>query len=103
MAKLKLNPDPTFKSQVGIPVAGGDAVEVEFTFKHRTRDEMDAFLKAATELRDAGLIMEMASGWELADAFTAVNVNKLAQNYITAPQAIFQTYLDELVKARVKN
>jgi hypothetical protein len=103
MAKLKLNPDPTFKAKVEISAAGAGVDPVEFTFKHRTRDEMDAFLKSSGDLKDAKLIMEMAVGWELVDAFTEENLNKLAQNYITAPQAIFSTYLDELVKAREKN
>lgn len=103
MAKLKLNPDPTFRAKVTIPVPGSADVPVEFEFKHRTRDEMDAFLKKAPELQDAALILEIASGWELSDAFTEDNLNRLAQNYIMAPQAIFHAYLEELTKAKVKN
>jgi hypothetical protein len=103
MAKLKLNPDPTFKAKVAIQAPGSGVDPVEFTFKHRTRDEMDAFLKVSPELKDAALIMEMATGWELVDAFTPENINKLVQNYITAPQTIFEAYLEEMVKARRKN
>lgn len=103
MAKLKLTPDPTFKAKVAIAAPGGNVDPVEFTFRHRTRDEMDAFLKSSQDLRDAKLILEMATGWELVDAFTEENLNKLAQNYITAPQAIFEAYVTELVKAREKN
>lgn len=103
MAKLKLQPNPTFRAKVAIQAPGDGVDPVEFTFKHRTRDEMDEFLKASADLRDADLIMAMAVGWELSDPFTAENVNTLAQNYITAPQAIFEAYLDELVKARRKN
>lgn len=103
MPKLKLNPDPTFKAKVGIPVPGAGLDFVEFTFKHRTRDELDSFLKTADELRDAALIMEVASGWELVEAFTTENVTRLVQNYIASPQAVFQAYLDELTRAREKN
>lgn len=103
MAKLKLKPDPTFKAHVAIQAAGSGVDPVEFTFKHRTRDEMDVFMKASPDLRDAALIMEMASGWELVEAFTAENIATLVQNYITAPQTIFEKYVDELVKARTKN
>lgn len=103
MAKLKLTPDPTFKAKVGIPVAGGGIDQVEFVFKHRTRDELDAFLRRANELRDAALILEVASGWELADGFTEENLTKLVQNYIGSPKAIFEKYLDELTRAREKN
>ncbi|MGH8430341.1 MAG: phage tail assembly chaperone [Solimonas sp.] len=104
MAKLKLNPDPTFKAKVRISVAGADEpVEVEFTFKHRTKDELQKFIEASASREDADNVLEMASGWELADAFTREAVDVLAQNYITAPRAIFDRYIDELVKAREKN
>lgn len=103
MAKLKLQPNPTFKAKASIPVAGGAPIDLEFTFKHRNREDLNAFLKSAIELQDAALIMACAEGWELEDAFTADNINTLAQNYITAPQIIFNTYLNELVKAREKN
>lgn len=103
MAKFKLTPDPTFNANVEIPVAGGEPVSVAFTFKHRTRDELQAFTKSVDGREDADLILDMCSGWELADAFTRENVLTLAQNYITAPRAVFETYLDELVKARTKN
>lgn len=103
MPKLKLKPDPTFKAKVGIPVAGGDVEMVEFTFKHRSRDELDSFLQTSDQLRDAALIMAVASGWELADEFNAENVGLLVQNYISSPRAVFDVYLDELIKARAKN
>ena len=104
MAKLTLKAKPTFKARVAIPAPGEDEFEpLEFTFKHRTRDEIDEFCKSAGELRDAALIMAIASGWELADEFNEKNLNDFSQDYIMAPNAIFQKYLDELVKARAKN
>jgi hypothetical protein len=48
-------------------------------------------------------ILAMAESWDLSDPFSRENVAALAQNYIAAPMAIFETYLDELVKARRKN
>lgn len=103
MAKLKLQPSPTFKAKASIPVPGGNPIDLEFTFKHRNRDDLDTFLKTAMDLQDAALVMAVAEGWELEDAFSADNINTLAQNYITAPQIIFNTYLSELIKAREKN
>lgn len=49
MTKLKLNPEPTFKATVGIPVPGVGNVDVEFTFKHRTRKAITDFLEAKQE------------------------------------------------------
>jgi hypothetical protein len=103
MTKLKLDPAPTFTAPVAIPVAGGGFESVKFTFKHRTRDEMQAFLKTVDELKDVEMVRAVATGWELTDDFDSENIEKLVQNYIGSPKAIFDTYLDELFKARQKN
>lgn len=118
--KLSLELAPTFPASVMIPVPGGDAGEVIFTFKSRTRDEFKEFLAilnppkkddgepestdaAEKGPRDADLIMDIASGWDLADAFDAKSVEKLTQRYMGAAQAIFNVYMAELTGARAKN
>lgn len=103
MAKLKLNPDPTFTATVPVPIPGGDPAPVVFTFKHRDRKAIEAFLKSAHEREDAANILEMASGWDLADAFTRENVEVFVANYIGGTRAVFDVYLEELTKARAKN
>lgn len=103
MAKIKLDPNPTFDAPVLIPIAGGEPASVRFTFKHRTRDAVVAWLDEIKDKKDAAIVQDAASGWELDDAFTAENVERLCQNYGGAADAIFQTYLRELRGARVKN
>jgi hypothetical protein len=103
MARLALKAAPTFKAKVGIPVAGSAPVEVEFTFKHRTKTELDEFVKSRADKTDAESFMAMVEAWELTDAFTAENVEQLLESYIGAAMATFQTYLDELVQAKRKN
>ena len=103
MAKLKLQPDPTFKAKVAIPVAGSAPVEVEFTFRHRTKEELQKFIEDSGKRDDPDTIMELAAGWELSDQFTRENVDLLVQNYIASARAVFDKYLDELVKARLGN
>jgi hypothetical protein len=103
MAKLKLLAEPTFKAKVGIPVAGGESVPVEMTFRHRTKAQLDAFIKNRADKTDTESFMDMVTGWELEDAFTEANVSTLLDNYIGAALATFEAYIDELVKARVKN
>ncbi len=103
MSKLKLQPDPTFKALVAISMAGAKPVEVEFTFKHRTRTELQKFIEASSERQDADTIMEAATAWELTDAFTKENVELLVENYIAAPRKVFETYLAQLVEGRAKN
>lgn len=108
MAKLKLQPDPTFTTNVEIPIAGGDPATVAFTFKHRTRDELQAFEaahvgKAKSVAESADWVMEMVVGWDLTEPFSKENVTIMVQNHIMSPGAIHEKYLDELIKVRVKN
>jgi hypothetical protein len=106
MAKLKLQPDPTFRAKVHIGVPGSDDAEVEFTFKYRNRDEFLSFLDPLQKdgaAFDTDLVMAMCNGWDLLDAFTAENVGLLCLNYVSAPRAIFEAYGKELTKARAKN
>lgn len=103
MAKLKLNPEPTFKSKVGIPVPGARPAEVTFTFKHRTRDESIAWIEGSRNDNDVDSVMECVVGWDLEDEFNAENVGRLCNNYPGSGLAIIATYLDELRGARVKN
>jgi len=104
MAKIKLHPDPTFKAKVSIPRAGEESANVVFTFKHRSKEEMERYLKAVPEMEDDfEMVMQTVIGWELADTFNDENVKALISNYIAAPQAIFDTYLAELSGNRRKN
>ena len=103
--KLSLTVAPTFRATVAIPTPGGKPADVEFVFRHRTRDELKEFIDdGASSLEgDVELVMGVASGWELDDPFDAQSVEKLTQNYIGSAQAIYGTYLAELTGARVKN
>lgn len=104
MAKLKLQPDPTFKAKVEISVPGAAPASVVFTFKHRSRQEMDRFLKSVSDMKDdVEMVMALATGWELADDFNEENVKALVDSYISAPASIFEVYIKELTGARSKN
>lgn len=103
MAKLKLVAKPTFKAKVGIPVAGGDAVPVEFVFRHRTKTALDEWIKSRADKSDAESFMEMVEGWELEDEFNRESVELLLENYVGAALATYRVYIDELVQAKLKN
>lgn len=115
MATFKLKANPTFHEKVGIPVHGGDPVDVDFEFKHRTKPEFDAFRKelnekteAATtdqELRDANVwyVLQVAVGWELEYQFNAESINELFDNYQGAPGAIAEQYTLSLMQVRLGN
>lgn len=103
MAKLSLVAKPTFKAKVGIPVSGGDPVDVEFVFKHRTKTALDEFIKSRSEKSDVESFMDMVDGWDLADEFNAESVELLLENYIGTALATYRKYVDELVQAKLKN
>lgn len=103
MSKFKLDPSPTFKATVQIPVHGGDSIPVVFEFKHRTRDQMDEFYKPKKARAVEEQAMDMLAGWELDDEFNAENVAKLLQNYMGAAAALVTAYVTEMMQARTKN
>lgn len=101
--KFSLTASPTFKIKVSIPVAGGKAEDVEFIFKHRTREAFRKFIEALADREDVDVIMDIASGWDLEDAFDAKSVEQLIENHIGSGLAIIQAYITELTAAKVKN
>ena len=101
--KLTLTQNPTFRAKVSIPIPGDKATDVEFTFKARTRDQFKEFIEALKDREDVEVIMDIACGWELDDAWSAENVEKLTQIYIGASKAILEKYITELSNARLGN
>jgi hypothetical protein len=103
MAKLQLVANPIFRAKVGIPVAGGEAVPVEFVFKHRTKTALEEWIKQRIDKSDPDSFMEMVEGWDLEDAFNKENVTTLLENYIGTALATYRTYVDQLVQNKLKN
>jgi len=101
--KFSLNPSPTFKAVVAIPVPGGKAVDIEFVFKHRPREEFKEFMDSMEGRDDVELMMDIVSGWDLEDAFNAENIEKLTQNYLGSGHAVVEKYISELTRVRAKN
>lgn len=103
MPKLTLKVQPTFQAPVAIPVAGGDPVPVVFTFKHRTKSELQEFVKNRQGQQDVETVLQMVEAWDLVEAFTHTNVQELLENYGGAAVAIFQAYCDQLLGFKAKN
>lgn len=102
MPELKLNPKPTFKAKVEIQVHGEEKpTAVWFTFKHRTRDQLDGWLN--TDAPDIDAILDAAEGWDLSEPFNRENVALLDQNYQGAARAILRKYAEELRQAKLGN
>ena len=105
MAKTKfsLSTSPTFKAKVLIPIPGKSSEPVEFTFKGRTREQFKDFIDGLKDREDVDVILDIASGWELEDAFDKENVEMLTENYIGAARAVIEKYISELTQARLGN
>lgn len=119
MSRLKLNPEPTFKLKVGIPVPGKGEIPVEFTFRHRTREQLTEMAKAISKeaadiddgenaiaallAKDVASVIECVAGWDLEDEFNPENVHRLCNTYSGAAFAVVNAYMEELRGARSKN
>lgn len=103
MAKIKLDAEPTFSCDVGIPVPGSGTQPVKFTFKHRTRPEVNAWGQEVKDADDLTAVKGCVVGWELDDEFSDANIAKLCDNYAGAGFAIITAYFEELRGARAKN
>lgn len=103
MAKFKLEVSPTFKATVGLPIHGGKTVDLEFEFKHRTRDQLNEWMKGLPKRGDVDILEDVLAGWSLDDPFTRESMELLAQNFAGAPREIVSAYIDEMTQARRKN
>ena len=103
MAKLQLTASPTFKCNVLIPVPGKKPVPVEFNFKGRTKDEFKSFIDTIGDREDVDVILDIATGWELEEAFGRDSVELLLQNYLGSARVIIEKYIGELTAARLGN
>lgn len=101
--KFKLDPNPTFKAKVSIPVPGSRPADVEFEFRHFTRDDYAAIFSGDSTPTDKELILKIVKGWELEDEFNADNLDRLLQNYQGAASAIVGKFANELIPARLGN
>jgi hypothetical protein len=102
-SKFSLTPNPTFSAIVSIPVPGGLPYPVTFTFKGRTREDFNEFIKGLPGREDMDILMDIVSGWELEDVFDKAHVQELHDGYLGAARAIIDKYLAELTNGRLGN
>lgn len=98
MPKFSLIAKPTFNSTVVVPTPSGGSAEIRFTFKHRTKTDLENWV--SQERNDVDAILEVAVGWDLEEPFNAESVELLVQNYLAAPEAIVKAYIGELTATR---
>lgn len=102
MARLKLNPEPTFKLKVGIPVPGGTA-DVTFTFKYRDAKAIEDWIEASKDSLDVDVMLDMVGAWDLDDEFNRDNMERLCKAYPGAAREVTGRYLRESLGIRSGN
>ena len=103
-AVFKLNPAPTFRAVVDIPVPGGEPLGLECEFRHQTRAALKDWIGTFAGRDEADVLMDIVAGWHNADAgFSRDALDLLLQNYAQAGTAILARYTAELTGARLGN
>ena len=102
---FKIKPNPTFPATVKIRAPGGEMQDLGVVFRHKRKDDIMAFFADASEKQreDADCILDLVESWDADEKLSKDSVNDLIQNYAGASAAIFQTYMTELITARLGN
>lgn len=104
---FKLDPNPTFKAKVKIPVPGASSLpSIEFEFRHKTKTELKAFLERiqADPSKEVEQLEEIIVTWSGTDAeYGRDSLARLLDNYPAAGAAIAGAYVRELGDARLGN
>jgi hypothetical protein len=112
---LKINPDPTFESEVQVTVPGQkEPGTMKLTFKYRSGKEYSEWYKGMEEVKEGKKVVkegkkttealpEFVVGWDLPEEFNQSNIDTFLDNYPMAYRDIHSHYLKALFTSRVKN
>lgn len=101
---LNIAPAATFVAAVRIHVPGGGDVPVNFTFLHKGKTAIKAYIERAKTIDDLDAVAEIVAGWEGVEAeFSREALGQLLDAYPTAAVSILEGYLGEIGKAAAKN
>jgi len=105
---FKLQPNPTFKAEVLIPVPGGKPGKITAIFKHKGKKELQSFFESlqteGDQRSDVDALGELLAGWEgVDDKFSEENLGILLDAYPGSAMAFFETFRKEALEARTKN
>jgi hypothetical protein len=104
---LTLNPQPTFVAPALITVPGqAEPVSISVTWRHKSRTELDAWLKGLSSRDDHEVLSEVIAGWDEADVDSPYSVDALCallNNYPRAAMDLMAAYSRALYEGRAKN
>lgn len=103
---FKLQPNPTFKTLVHIPIPGDKAEAVLFTFRHKSRTQLDALVKqmADGELEFDAAVKDIVVEWTYPGVdFSPEALDQCLDMFPGSGLAIFTAFREALLEARRKN
>lgn len=108
---FKINAAPTFTAPVPISVPGlPEPLEVVFTFRHKNKDALKAWITEGAGKDDAALLHELVVDWagmhdERGEAvpYSLSALHTLIGSYWAARDEITSAYLRELKESKAKN
>jgi len=101
---FKLNPEPTFRASVPIPVPGGGSMPLELEFRHKTRAALREWYDSFDGRTEAECLHDVVAAWHNCEAsYSLETLATLIENYPQAGGAILAAYTRELTGARLGN
>lgn len=103
---FKLEPNPTFKTAVKIPIPGEKAEAVLFTFRHKTASQIDAYQSAIAggdkTLKD--IAKEIVIEWTYPGVdFNDEALDACMERFPGSPLAIWMAFREAYFVAKEKN
>ncbi len=102
---FKLQPNPTFKTTVGISVAGQSSpASIEVEFKYLTKSKVREFFDKLGSKEDAAALADIVVGWAgIDEPYSKKALAELVDNYPAAAMDLFDGFRRELLEAKRKN
>lgn len=106
---LKVIAAPTFQGTARITVHGqAEPAVIKVTWKHKSREEYDAWLASAASFADKGgdaaFLCEVMTDWGDVDLpFNQANLHTLLGQYAAAGGELLEAYRTDLLDSRAKN
>ena len=102
---LKINPDPTFTTDLGISVPGvKDPVIVKITFKYKNRKEYLNYMEENKDVLVEDILADLVVGWKGFDMpYSIDNLKDVFANYPPTSMDMLSLYSKELFISKVKN
>lgn len=104
-----LQPTPTFKAAISIPVPGGVEGKIEFVFKRLGKKALRTLFKSISdndgvEREDSDVLAEIVQGWSGVDEeFSQEALETLCDAYPGAVTAIIVGYNKQMMEGKAKN